>query len=106
MSQIFTVWSALAEARRWPSGLNATLPDHTGMALEGEQTSLPVAASQIFTVWSPLAEARRWPSGLNATLLTPLAWPLRAKSSLPVALSQILTVCILSSPKPGAGRPG
>ena len=25
LSQIFTVWSLLADARRWPSGLNATL---------------------------------------------------------------------------------
>ena len=188
LSQIFTVWSLLPEARRWPSGLNATLMDQTGMALEGEQLlagravpdlhrlviaprsqALAVRAerhahdptgmalegeqllagravpdlhrlviarrSQALAVRAErhardptgmalegeqllagravpdlhrlvlLPEARRWPSGLNATLVTQPPWPLRANSSLPVALSQIFTVCP-RSPTPGAGRPG
>ena len=69
LSQIFTVWSWLPDARRWPSGLNATLVTQPAWPLRAK-SSLPVALSQIFTVWSKLADARRWPSGLNATLGT------------------------------------
>ena len=51
LSQIFTVWSRLADARRWPSGLNATLMTAPAWPLRAN-SSLPVALSQIFTVWS------------------------------------------------------
>ncbi len=65
-SQIFTVWSWLPEARRWPSGLNATHRTQPAWPSRAK-SSLCVAQSQIFTVWSWPPEARRWPSGLNAT---------------------------------------
>ena len=61
------------------------------MALEGEELLAGRAVPDLHRLVL-LAEARRWPSGLNATLVTQPAWPLRANSSLPVALSQIFTV--------------
>ena len=42
---------ALADARRWPSGLNATLETEPAWPLR-TNCSLPVALSQIFTVLS------------------------------------------------------
>jgi hypothetical protein len=69
VSQRLIERSSLAEARRWPSGLNATLLTGLVWPLR-ESNSVPVTLSQIFTVLSQLPEARRWPSGLNATLNT------------------------------------
>src|ERR1700730_16228366 len=87
LSQIFTALLIFAEARRRPSGLNATvLGPHLGSR---ERCSLPVAPSQILTVWSLPPEATRLPSGLNATLQTESVWLLMEKGSFPVALSQI-----------------
>src|ERR1700686_1933379 len=66
MSQILIVLSALAEARRLPSGLKETLLTAHECPLR-VLTSWPVSASQTFTVLSALAEARRLPSGLKQT---------------------------------------
>ena len=79
LSQIFTVSPLLSDARRWPSGLNATLGNPAGSLRDN--SSLPVALSQIFTVSFHLPEARRWPSGLKATLLTSSVSPLRVSAS-------------------------
>ena len=57
-----TVWSQLAEARRCPSGLNATLATGSVCPVKGW------SASQNRIVWSTLAETSRCPSGLNVTL--------------------------------------
>ena len=66
-SHTFTVPSLLTEARRWPSGLKATL--QTPPVCPGRvRASWPLVASHTFTVLSTLAEARRLPSGLKATL--------------------------------------
>ena len=51
LSQIFPVASGASDARRWPSGLNATLVTGEEWALSANSSS-PVAVSQIFTVWS------------------------------------------------------
>ena len=80
-SHTFTVRSSLAEAMRWPSGLNATLLTSPVCPLR-VRTSWPVAASHTFTVLSWLAEARRLPSGLNATLLTVAGVPLEGEEFL------------------------
>src|SRR5205085_2045215 len=105
LSQIFTV--PLPEARRWPSGLNAT---PTPTTLSAVTSALPIPQSQILTGPAQAPEPRRWPSGLNATLVTvPVGWPLmenrslliRESRSLPIALSQIFTVL---SPLPEATR--
>ena len=101
LSQIFTVWSLLADASRWPSGLNATI-EPGGVALEGEQLLAGRAVPDLHRMVIA-ADARRWPSGLNATLVT--HGMMSANSSLPVALSQIFTV-VTARLNPGAGRPG
>ena len=51
-----------------------------------------VAASHTFTVLSLLPEAMRLPSAENATLLTLSVWPLRVRTSCPVATSHTFTV--------------
>ena len=53
--QTRTVWSLEADARRWPSGLNAT-PVTSGRPPHGS-ASRPVAASQTRTVMSLEADA-------------------------------------------------
>src|SRR5207245_2406166 len=95
LSQIFAM-PALPEARRRPSGLNAT---PTPSPFSMETSSLPVAQCQIFTVSVQSPEATRLPSGLNATLQTLAVWPLgenrsvlRENRSLLIVLSQIFTV--------------
>src|SRR5260370_1110047 len=70
-SHTFPVLSALAEARRLPSGLKHTEMTRLVCGLR-ERVSCPVAASHSFTVLSPLAEARHWPSGLKHTQITAL----------------------------------
>ena len=70
-----TVWSSLAEARRCPSGLNATLVTAPVWPVSGAPIGWPVSAFHSRTVWSSLAEARRCPSGLNATPFTASVWP-------------------------------
>src|SRR5438270_6246902 len=65
-SQILTVPSLLADARRLPSGLHET--DVTESVCPRRlRTSLPVVASEILTVRSLFAEARRVPLGHQAT---------------------------------------
>jgi hypothetical protein len=49
-SQTRTVWSSLADATRFPSGLNATPKMLLVWPLRGN-SSCPVAASHTFTVW-------------------------------------------------------
>src|ERR1700687_3324390 len=93
-SQILTVLSPLAEARRRRSGLNTTLFTPLVWPLS-ERASWPVRASQTFTVLSSLAEARRRPSGLCATLNTAYVWPLSVRHSWPVRASQTFTVLSL-----------
>src|SRR5688572_1639841 len=63
--QIRTVVSPLAEARRCPSGLNATPYTAPVWPVRGAPRGWPVSAFHTRTVVSPLAEARRCPSGLN-----------------------------------------
>ena len=81
------VLSALAEASRCPSGLNATPYTGPVCPVSGAPIGWPVSASHTRTVASKLAEASRCPSGLNATLLTrpvcpvsgaPIGWPVSA----------------------------
>ena len=83
-SHTVTVWSALPDASRRPSGLNATpLPEPR----IGGPTGRPVSASHNCSVsFRELAETMRCPSGLNATPDTssphaigaPTGWPVRA----------------------------
>ncbi len=61
---------SLAEARRLPSGLKATLHTVPSWPVSGAPSGWPLSASQSRTVLSSLAEARRLPSGLKATLVT------------------------------------
>ena len=65
-----TVPSALAEASRCPSGLNAIPPTASVWPVSGLPIGWPVSASHIRTVRSKLALASRCPSGLNTTLST------------------------------------
>ena len=64
-----TVLSPLAEARRCPSGLNATSNTWPVCPVSGAPIGWPVSAFHNRTVWSRLAEARRCPSGLIAALI-------------------------------------
>src|SRR5262249_43520110 len=105
-SQTFTVRSALAEARRRPSGLNATLVIQNECPLS-TRTSWPEFASQIHTSpgtvgatrdRSPPPAARYLPSGLNATLLAQCGSRGRLKSSFPVEASQTFTSPACSLP--------
>src|SRR2546423_388741 len=90
-SQTLTVLSRLAEARRRPAALQATLETSWVCPLR-VRASRPLVASQTLTVLSRLAEARRRPSALQATLKTPLVCPLKVRASRPLAASQTLTV--------------
>src|SRR5262249_28072374 len=90
-SQTFTVWSQLAEARRWPWGLELTLGASQVWPFR-ERTSWPRWASQTLTVWSELALARRWPSRLKLTLTTHPVCPWSVRTCCPVSASQTLTV--------------
>src|SRR5262249_55366163 len=101
-SQTFTVLSKLAEARCFPSGLNATrLTTPVGPRKVRTRSPL-ISALQIRTVLSSPPEATHRPSGLNATPQTWAVWPRRvscganARGSPVVVTSQMLTV--LSSP--------
>src|SRR5713226_263409 len=77
VAQIRKLLSSLPEARRLPSGLNAT--DQTPRAWPrrtvGSASGVPSSHSRM--VVSPLPEARHLPSGLNATDEIPPAWPRR-----------------------------
>jgi len=73
-------------ARWWPSGLKATL---LTLPVLKVRSSWPVCASHTFPSRLP-ALARRFPSGLKATLQIMLLFPLRARSSWPVTLSEKL----------------
>ena len=70
-----TVLSALPEAIRCPSGLNATLNTVPVWPVSGAPMGWPVSASHSRTVLSAPPEASRCPSGLNATLNTVSVWP-------------------------------
>src|SRR6266566_22499 len=92
-SQIWTVPELLADARRVPSGLQATEFTGSAPALNLKvRVSAPVTGSQIFTAPTPSAEARRVPSKFQATEPTGPMCPLKMRDSLPVVASQILTV--------------
>ena len=58
-----TVWSALAEARRCPSGLNATLFTAPVWPVSGAPIGWPVSASHSRTVWSSPARGQAVPVG-------------------------------------------
>ena len=95
-----TILSALAEASRCPSGLNATpntapvwpvsgRRDADRFAGVGDPTAAPCCRRS--------AEASRCPSGLNATLVTAPVWPVSGSpTGWPVSASHSRTV--LSSP--------
>ena len=101
-----TVWSPLAEARRCPSGLNATLSTLPVCPVSGAPMGWPVSASHNRTVLSSLAEARRCPSGLNATLHTASVWPVRgAPIGWPVSASHTAR-CGPRWRRPGGARRG
>ncbi|GAA3421959.1 hypothetical protein GCM10018952_70400 [Streptosporangium vulgare] len=92
-SQIRTVPSNPALARRVPSGLNAPKDTVPVCPVSGVPICLPVATSQIRTVPSNPALARRVPSGLNAPKDTVPVCPVSGMPiCLPVATSQIRTV--------------
>ena len=55
-------------------------------------TTRPVSRSQILRLPLLLAETRDRPSGLNATQEIGVLWPRRVWISLPVVVSQSLTV--------------
>ncbi len=65
-SQTRIVPSRLAEARRWPRGLNTTQPQ-LSLCPRRASTSRKVDASQTRTILSSPVETRRLPSGLKAT---------------------------------------
>ena len=93
-----TVLSALPEARRVPSGLNATLDTASVWPVSGWPMGWPVAASHSRTVLSSLPEAMRVPSGLNATLVTASVWPVSGwPMGWPVAASHSRTVVVAAA---------
>src|SRR5262249_8736758 len=89
-SQILTVLSRLAEARRFPLGLNATC-QIVSVWPRRVRASWAVFASHSFTVRSSPDEAMRLPSGLNATLRTPVLCPRNVKASFPDSTYQTVT---------------
>src|SRR5262249_53933759 len=105
-SHTFTVPSSEALARRWPSGLKATLVTPPAWPWRGRpglprrhphHLTSPGRASStkrkgLGFMGFPVALARRWPSGLKATLVTQFAWPLRLRVSRPVCASHTFTV--------------
>ncbi len=94
-SHTFTVRSMLADASRFPSGLNATLK--TALVCPfNVSDSAPLVASHTFTVASLLADASRFPSGLNATLQTMLVCPFNVSDSAPLLASYCQTLWMRS----------
>ena len=87
-----TVLSPLAEARRCPSGLNATPNTRSVCPVSGWPIGWPVSAFHNRTVSSQLAEASRCPSGLNATLNTASVCPVSVCRGWPVSASHNRTV--------------
>ena len=91
--QSLTVWSLLAEAIVWPSGLKATeliesaCPDRA-------RRKLPVLASQSLTVWSPLAEAIICPFGLKTTELIESEWPEIVEGTITGLTSESFTLSL------------
>jgi hypothetical protein len=71
------VLSALPEARRLPSGLNASLDTSSVCPWSGERRVWPVSTSHSLTVRSALPDAIVLPSGLKATADIRAVWPLR-----------------------------
>src|SRR3970040_1664640 len=79
--------SSELEARRLPSGLNATLRTRSPWPWK-RPISAREATSHSRMLRSAEPDARRAPSGLNATIQTRSAWPWRRATNSPEAASQ------------------